>query len=938
MNKKITLLLLLFSCSLHLHGSVLIQGDPSALPGETFSFFVGNTIFSSNGNFYEGSNQTLVANQQFALSRLARGTTAFVPLASEFVMLDSVTNAPNPLFGQQIIALGMLQAEDRFAMRDVPVVVGANDPAKVYILETSATPESITMASSVLPVVDANKNVSNGVVNLTTNNLSHVFAAVKPNGGQFGSAGGGIAMLVRGTVDIPTGQTSATYQIFSQVNASDGSVNMPQALELDPASPSLFITTPLANIVPNQTVMHWSPSLKSLYVGLQVTANSGATDGARSIALIRFNSDNGGINAQPMAPDTAFTSGLTTTIIGTIGANAQVSVNALSSMFTSTGLNYLIVVGGVGTPASTEQTVYALPLVNTGNSIGTIAQKTAQPVDIFSSATIPNLIARSISTPATVPADMTLATDVAAQIGGGQLTAGPIVNIIVRDDTVFALVGQTNPGVYSSQAIFDAAGKIISWTTWQRAAGTTNNIFGAALNAFDGTFVLASGTSAATVNTINQTNWSDGNANGLEPLTAILDATLPATNGGIQGLATFLPNSPGVQNISFLAAGGISSIILAQTGTLNLANIIIPVAGASFNDTVTFTNGTITSNVNHNTVIISGGALTTVGPITAFEVGVNLAHNGWLFVGGSKGLAVLTQPNGAGWNSTTQLGTNFNGLQTGMQFNIIGNYTFVKKLIYDSNFLYVITDSTVDRINLSTSNFGTNTLDVTTLATNDATNGVASQGGFLDGIFSQALGIIATTDELLRIGNNKDVRTVTSQADAQWQPITIPENAGAPTALYAVAQSSRAQDITTGTGGHFYTLTASAGLDQSRINRFAVQPLSPVDTVQATTITAFDDLFVKNIPSFLLSFGEFRSNFATDGALYFATRNQNNTIPPVALLTPSFPEPRVGVSGVGDRSVPLQIAISGTEINGFQRSQASGSWIIAGNFNTQVLE
>ena len=105
------------------------------------------------------------------------------------------------------------------------------------------------------------------------------------------------------------------------------------------------------------------------------------------------------------------------------------------------------------------------------------------------------------------------------------------------------------------------------------------------------------------------------------------------------------------------------------------------------------------------------------------------------------------------------------------------------------------------------------------------------------------------------------------------------------------------------------------------------------------TVQAFDDLFVQKIPSFLLSFGEFRSNFATDGALYFATRNQNINLPPVALITPTLPTPQVGIRNVGNRSTPVKINFqNGTEINAFTRSQASGSWIIAGNFNTQVLE
>lgn len=939
MNKKIRISLLAISLSLHLNSAILIQGDKDAPTGQTFSFNVNKNILSSMGNFYEGANENLVANQEFTLSKLMRGAIAFMPITPATVTLNGNNGVNNPLFGTQIIALGMLETEEGFSVRDMPVVVNAQSPAIVYLLENISNSSSVEMVSS-NNVHDATGAVSPGIVDLTTNTTSHVFAAVKPNGGEFGQPNSGIALLIRGTLTAPQEGVPTTFRVFSEVNAHTGSVTEPQALQLDATSPALFINTPLASILQNQVVMHWDSALERLYVGLKVITGSGATDGARSIAVVKFIED-GGITLETIAPDTAFTTGNIDSIIGVIGANQQLSVNALKTMWTSTALNYLIVVGGNGNPSATNNSVFALPLTNAGDTKGTIAKKDAQPVNVFRDASIPRLIARTVSEPATTPADMTQATDIAAQVGGGLLTAGPIVDIIVRDDTVFAFIGQTDPnvdpGVYSSQAIFDASGKITSWTAWQRAAGTTDNIFGAALNAFDGNFILASGTNRNTVNTIQRTVWSDGSENGLQPLTAILNTALPASDGGIQGLQTFLPLSPGLQNIALLVAGGIGTIALAQTGLLNGNNTIIPTAGPDFNNLIEFDNGTITANVNAKTVIISGGALDTVGPITALEIASN-TNNGWLFVGGSNGLAILTQPDGTGWNAATQLNNNLTGLQTGMTFTLIGDYRFVKKLIQDGDFLFVISHTTIDRINLTTSNFGTNTLDVTTIAS-IGQNGVSAKGGFLDGIFSQALGIIATTGGLLRIGDGKDVRTITNEFDAEWTHISIAENAGAPTALYAVTQTNRAQDITKNNGGHFYVLTANVGVDQSRINRFAVEPLGALDGVSATTIQAFDDLFVKNIPSFLLSFGEFRSNFSTDGALYFATRNKNIAIPPVVLLTPSMPVPRVGVTDVGDRSAAVKINLqSGTEINYFSRSQASGSWIAAGDFDTQVLE
>ncbi len=917
MKKNITISsLFTLSLCLYLNGTILIKGDKDAPTGETFSFSVNKNIISQKtGNFYESALTNITSNQEFALSRLMRGAIAFMPLTPETANVDSVPHSANPLFGAGIIALALFELEDGFLTRDVPLVVTENEQAKVYMLEASNTPESTTIVSS-LDVHDAQGAVSNGIIEMTSNNLSHLFAAVKPNGGQFGDISSGIALLLRGTLN---GQ-----RVFGEVNAQTGDSNTPQALRLDPTSPVLNIQSSiLQNIAPNIVFLHWDNALQLLFIGLQVTANSSPDDGARAIAVCSL-VEKAGIQLQTIAPDSAFDDGNTNNIIGVRGAGKQVSIHAVNTIYTSTALNYLIVVGGTGDPASTQQLVSALPLVNTSNNKGTIAQKNAVPHNIFQDANVPHLIGRTLNNTATTQAEMPQATDSAVQVGGGPLMAGPIVNIITRDDTVFAFVGDntgTNaPGVYSSQAIFNQSGKITSWTTWQRAAGTTENVFGLALEAANGNFIIASGNNANTVKTVERTVWSKGSPSGLQPLTTLLDSTFPSSNGGIQSLQTFLPQSPGLQNITALVAGGIGTIVITQTGELNNNGIIIP-----------------TPATNDNTVVITDDVLKNIGPITALEFAANTT-NGWLFVGGSNGLAILANNDGSGWNATTELGNNLNGLTSTMQFHIVGNYSFVQQLIYDGNFLYVITHNTVDRIDLSAANFNFNAINATTIAT-PGINGITTNGGFLNGIFSQACGIIATTNGLIRIGDNKDVRTITNENDANWTTITIPENAGAPTALYAVTSSNRAQDITRNKGGFFYVLTANSGINQSRINRFAVQPLAANETMTAQTIQPFDDLFIKNVPSFLLSFGEFRSNFATDGALYFATRNQNINIPPIVLLTPPFPTPRVGVKNIGDMSMLVKIDMqNGTEINALERSQASGSWIIAGNFDTQVLE
>src|SRR4029078_6692571 len=113
----------------------------------------------------------------------------------------------------------------------------------------------------------------------------------------------------------------------------------------------IAINAPLTNIVNNKVAMHWDASLNRLFIGLQTTSNNGVNDGTRAVVAVKFIED-GGITLETIAPNSVFVAGNTTSIIGALGAHTQVSIHALNTMYTSTALNYLLVVGGNGDPAS----------------------------------------------------------------------------------------------------------------------------------------------------------------------------------------------------------------------------------------------------------------------------------------------------------------------------------------------------------------------------------------------------------------------------------------------------------------------------------------------------------------------------------------------------------------------------------------------------------
>src|SRR5579872_1509227 len=98
-NKKIIFSFFSLFFSWYLSGATLITGDKDAPEGATFSFSIKNNLMSPFGMFYVAANETITAHQEFTISRLNRGTTAFEPLTPEKVTLNGKDDENNPLFG-----------------------------------------------------------------------------------------------------------------------------------------------------------------------------------------------------------------------------------------------------------------------------------------------------------------------------------------------------------------------------------------------------------------------------------------------------------------------------------------------------------------------------------------------------------------------------------------------------------------------------------------------------------------------------------------------------------------------------------------------------------------------------------------------------------------------------------------------------------------------
>ena len=327
-----------------------------------------------------------------------------------------------------------------------------------------------------------------------------------------------------------------------------------------------------------------------------------------------------------------------------------------------------------------------------------------------------------------------------------------------------------------------------------------------------------------------------------------------------------------------------------------------------------------------------------IGPVVTAEVAVNTsggANNAWLCVGGVGGLAVLTLPNGNGWSASAGLGPNFSGLVAGMSFNLVGNYSYVRKLICENNLLYVLTDKQLDVVDLGATNFANGTLTVITLATLPEI-GLQAADTLIDFIVSGKFALLSTSQGLFRVGNNKNIGSAISTADVAWTPVPLPESVGPATQLFPITFTGRSQDFAMDGGSNVYVLNAYVGSNLAQLARYTVADASSTNVNELTVqqVVNYYNKFAVQAP--LVFYDSYKDQFATDGASFFNGRSKNLATPPyvnlaVGMLRGSF------ANNLSTYPVPLNISTA-FHLTTIVKNFASGSWLMAGDFGLRVNE
>lgn|GEM_PF-1514939 len=404
--------------------------------------------------------------------------------------------------------------------------------------------------------------------------------------------------------------------------------------------------------------------------------------------------------------------------------NASLATDIIQSLHTTTGKDYLIVVGRFSMNGlDFTREIYAIPLL--GNAVNADG-KNPQRVGTLAKSDF-------TGSPALIT-DMPGKDQPQVLVGGRTFSSDiNITNLFVSGDSVYICIAgtkQVNPpavpaanevGIFQSTAIFDANGIITAWTPFTRVMGSVERVFGGGLDNKKGEYLFVCETNetnpkipffdpnnpavfADDISSVRLSGW--GKTDSVNNLGVKLGSLFSQDNGGVHQLITFDEMTPGFHagNLSVMLAVGLDRLALIQTGKIvGPNNLFVP--ETNFTDAVSATQ---------NIFLFTDPALRQVGPLCSADFArSNNADEGWLFVGGYGGVAVLRQVNGLGFDSSGPLDSltagGFPG--TGYSFKIVtpqnahNAFDHVRKIACLDRVLYILTEDALYSVDFAANKF-----------------------------------------------------------------------------------------------------------------------------------------------------------------------------------------------------------------------------------------
>ena len=822
------------------------------------------------------------------------------------------TESDNPIYDGTVSYLSLMGRLPALvlATRNVaylhPATTGANQT--LCLLENGANGSQLSVNTVKLHDANATLADTNGIRGIAGSPNGYIFAAVSPNSGAFGATDSGIAVVKRGESDL-TPVDATTGLAGNRARVVNGGTNV---------------------TIHDHVAMHWDSTLQRLFVGLEVSRTSGTATGY-GLLVGRLETDKPQLTLDYALPASAIGTNEVDKIIAFNhnATNYTTQIYNIKTMHTSTGKSYVIVNGNVSTGTPLQTKVFALPIVRKQYSdIDVSVEKIGKITDNDSITQ---------AEPLTLETKMTTQSDNAAKVGRG-LTPDNVQDMFVVGDSVFVCCAHTTDkdkqGIFQSTALFNKDGLIQEWTSWQRAMGAIDKVKGAAMDTGNGQFWYLTETTNP-YDTIKATQWGQKDATVLGSLRTKLEDEFTQETGGIHQLFNFDEQTVGFNssNFALTVATGYQKAVLIQTGKVS-AGAFIPTLGTDFNSV----------NIGTNVKVKTDTAVQDIGSLCCAEVSrSNAANKGWIFVGGYNGVAVLRNgSDGNGWDGLAGLAA----LATldSFTFKTIGSFKHVHKLVCDGTYLYVLTPSALHRIEMTANKFkDTNPdalgaeiiaqptyADLTTCDANDS---------LLDFIISSKLGLLATTGGLYRTSNGYNIGDGAVNNAREWTEVqtTVDSQSytiGPITHLYPVSKNKSSFAL----GGNLYIVAGNISTDLSSIFRFTIADTSAsaIDSNTVQQIAEQKSLSTDNNRDHFYNIGEFRSAFATDGALGFHALpkhfGRNTSVRKINMFSNS-----ISIRG-NEAVLPLSLPAASYNTGIPTKSSGSGAWMVPGDYGIRINE
>ncbi len=912
MIKKLLFLGLLSCGSIDVQ-AVIAVGDTPDSP-TTFQFSVGPVIYNAAASQLWTLSGQEVSSYSATIQSYGISYTKFIPidgslktvltaypyLTSQAVittvdvdgnLIAPVAAVDNPLLGQAFSGVTFVGA--------ALTMINLLTPRYIYMIQA----QSVLFYDSA-----AGKNTPEGIstINQFDLGLDHQAKVIAGSGagtlfiaqaqGTFGTDSSSISFATTQTTS-PEGQ-KVTYTTL--VHQADETVTTDTSVLTAGGSSLAAIGSSVAiypSFVNNQ-----------MYVGLDVTAAAGGSDRAVGLftatSIYTTESTPASLLFGSVLPNEVAGAGLDTPVSASTGN--RVMARNITTTTTSTGLSYLVNSYSNGTD---QQFVYAMPMVtmsSTSLNNGKIANldSISQTFKIVGSIYRAQGFNAVITDAAQIDINSSDPTVIVRmKVGGGSvpLPAGQYIEqLMALGDAVYITIQQsfavdTTPGMFKSQALFDAQGRIMSWSPWQRVAGTDDQILFAVLDKSTDVTMFVSG---ADSNTVQQTVW-----NNTTDLTSCITATNSAMslgNGGVQGLIPVSNQTPDLSGFPMIITTGNAGVVITQTGSLD-------------------GEGNIVIESPQNTVTLNSSFGLQIGSVvTATFAHDSVTSNNWFFMGGDSGLSVLSGDE-TGYTFNGQLADLNDLIASGQSCKTLGSFSFVKKVVSDDNYLYIATQTAVYRIALDADKFKL----APTLALNAE---LVVQASTIDK-FASCTDMLVDNGVML-LGTTAGLYSLDVSGAVPATPVAI-EIPGGLSAVSRLMVISNDANFNTNfyDSSNLYVLTINYVLQQARLNRFSIT---------AGVVTPIQDQLLQGQNGPLLIFNYMSNNIFIDGSLGFATSYRIGTIPPtLKYLEYSLQAGKSSTHNLLNYStadLSIKALVNSLGITAVARDYASGCLVLAADF------